>query len=150
MSDTPPAVRILPMDRRIEWAKYGGAEDIQQKFFLDELRDRPDGHYLFREYGLEAKPGTVVLFQFDGRIIASAAISKKAERFNQPDKDGYRGALYFDRHSIKVFHPVTAAAVSRIWPDFKGFGRAKWKLDPNQYPTFERELKSVQTSGLQT
>jgi hypothetical protein len=143
MSETPPAVRILPMDRHGEFPNCRNAEDLQEKFFLQELPRRPRGKYRYRKAGLRAKPGTVVLFQSDGAIIGTAKLTE-AERFAEPD-EGYSGALYFDVSSIKVFDPVAWGMVSRIWPKVKRLGRVKWKLDPSGYTAFEQELKNVET-----
>lgn len=143
MSETPPAVRILPMDRYGEFPNCRNAEDLQEKFFLQELPRRPQGKYRYHEAGLRAKPGTVVLFQSDGAIIATAILTG-AERFADTD-EGYNGALYFDVSSIKVFDLIASGTVSRIWPKVKRLGRVKWKLDPSGYAAFEQELKHVET-----
>jgi len=147
MAETPLSVRILPMDRHGEFPECQSVRDLQDRFFLRELPARPNGKYFYRHAGLRAKPGTVVLFQSDGAVIALAALTE-AERFARPDEHGYSGALYFDVSSIRVFDPIAAAVVSRIWANAKGLGRVKWKLDPNGYAAFELELKHVRTPGL--
>ncbi len=139
---TPSAVRILPMDRVDEFPQCVNAKDLQQKFFRLELPRRENGTYRYRKAGLRAKPGTLVLFQSDGVIIASANLNG-SERFKQPDKEGYKGALYFDVSSIKVFEPVDMATVSAIWPEIKRLGRVKWNLNPDNYAAFEQKLKYI-------
>ena len=76
MSETPPAVRILPMTNDIptEFPDCKNIEDLQQKFFLSELPSR-SGKYYYRK-GLIAEPGTMVLFQCQACIIASATLTK--------------------------------------------------------------------------
>jgi hypothetical protein len=130
------------MDREGEFPNCLNAKDLQDKFFLQELPRRPQGKYRYREAGLRAKPGTVVLFQSDGAIIASATLTG-AERFVVPD-EGYTGSLYFDVSSIRVFDPIAWGTVSRIWPKVKRLWRVKWKLDPSGYAAFQQELKHVE------
>jgi hypothetical protein len=147
MSDIPPAVRILPMDSKEEPGFVGCcAEDVQQQYFLRELLrpERPPGKYYYHKLGLRAEPGTVVLFQYAGKIIASAVLTD-VERFHTTEQGGYDGALHFDVHSIKVFDPVSAEVVVKIWPRVKRLGQAKWSLDPTRYAAFEQELTGIET-----
>lgn len=149
MTPTIPPVRILPMDSREEPGFAGkSAHTIQQEFFLDKLI-RPGGHpgrFRYRRAGLAAPPGTIVLFQFAGHIIASAVLNG-TERYNPP-QGPHKGAMYFDPTSIKVFDPVGADVVSAIWPEVTRFGQAKWKLDGIRFPDFERRLTGVKTAKL--
>ena len=150
MSKIPPAVRVLPMDSK-ETPGFVGcdAEQVQQQYFLNELLrpSRPPGKYYFHNVGLRAEPGTVVLFQYVGRIIASAVLSG-VERFSATDGGRFRGALQFHVESIKVFDPVDAAAIRRIWPQVTRLGQAKWSLDPEYYEKFEQQLTGVETPNL--
>lgn len=150
MKKIPPEVRILPMNLREEFEDYDGWEDVQTSFFLDDLPFRPDGKYRHYRFGLDSDPGTVVLFQCDGRLIASAVLTRK-KRFERPDKRGYSGALYFDVKSIRVFDPVTSDEVSKIWhwPEFKHFGQWKWRLNPKRYPAFVRLLTGIKRPHFQ-
>lgn len=120
-----PDVRILPMDSQLE---FGGRsiEEVQRSFFLKELQGegRPLGKYWYRESGLNAESGTVVLFQYEGKLIASATFIE-AERFKGTEGDTYKGALYFDPKSVRVFDQVGSDVVSEIWPEFKGFSHVK-------------------------
>ena len=145
MSETPTAVRILPMSSKDEPIFVGlSAHEVQHKYFLGELvrPDRPPGKYRYRTAGLQAQPGTVVLFQYAGGIIASATLNRVV-RFEVPDGP-YKGALHFDADSIRVFDPVGSDVITQIWPEFKGFGQAKWSLDPKGYRAFEQKLTSVE------
>lgn len=147
MSRIPPAVRLLPMatwefcddnERPWEW------DEIQQKFFLQDLPFRPDAHYRHYKYGLSTPPGSAVLFQFRNAVVATATFTE-GERFSEPDEDGYHGALHFDPQSIRVFEPVGPDVMSRIWPEFSAFTHVKQRLDPKRYPAFEAALKDVRT-----
>ena len=147
MSNLPPAVRILPMDSKEEPGFVGcSIEDVQQQYFLRELvrPGRPPGKYHYRKAGLRAEPGTVILFQYSGHLIASAVLTA-VERFIKTEY-GYGGALYFDPASIKVFDPVDAAALAKIWPQVTRLGQAKWSLDPTRYAAFAKKLTGVETA----
>lgn len=148
MNNIAPAVRILPMDSKEEPGFAGqSAAKVQQQYFLKALvrPGRPPGRYCFHKVGLRAEPGTVVLFQFDGKIIASG-ILVGVERFDAAEPGSRRGAYHFDASSIRVFDPVDAAAIREIWPNVKRLGQAKWSLDPACYPAFERRLTGVRAA----
>ena len=146
--ETPPMVRILPMDFRKEF-EGRSVEDVQQNFFLVELPSRKDCKYGYHKSGLKAPSGTIVLFQYDSRLIASARLTG-TEKFQEPEDGGYEGALYFDSKSITIFDPVGPTRVSRIWPEFKGFGRVKWSLSPERYPKFVEELSGIERVNTET
>ena len=141
MASFPPAVRILPMSREEPEFVGKSAKEVQRDFFRRDFPARPlPGKYNFRKRGLSATPGTVVLFQYDNAIIASA-IFRKTEFFDEPEEDQgveYRGAIYFDADSIRDFEPVGPDQMKGIWPKFSRFSHAKTLLDPKGYPDFER------------
>jgi hypothetical protein len=137
-----PAVRILPMSPNEKTFRGRSVEDVQYGFFLVELpAPERNGRYRYPTSGLSAEPGTAVLFQYDGRIIASA-IFDRHERFERPE-GGYKGALWFDVKSIRIFRPVGPDEVRAIWPEFRHFGHVKQYLDPTNYPAFEKQLVGV-------
>jgi len=120
------------------------AEQVQSEFFLLDLPNRESGRYYYRTSGLNAVPGTIVLFQYASTIIASAVFESN-EKFDQPDGD-YHGALLFDTKSIKVFDPIDAKTMRDVWAaDFSRFGHVKVNLDPEKYPDFEERLSGIQT-----
>jgi hypothetical protein len=133
------------MDSQLE---FGGRsiEEVQRSFFLRELpyERRPPGKYNYREAGLNAESGTVVLFQYEGKIIASATLIE-VERFNASEGDTYKGALYFDPKTIRVFDAVGSEVVGSIWPEFKAFSHVKWSLNPRGLPAFEQGLTGVES-----
>jgi len=146
MADPIPAVRILPMstdefpgptDDRAQ-----SHEEVQSQFFLSELPSRQGGRYYYRTKGLDAEPGTVVLFQYNNRIIASAVFNGR-EPFGEPE-GLYHGALRFDVDSIRVFDPVGPEVLRDLWPEeFKGFGNAMAQLNADAYPEFQRRLTDI-------
>ena len=142
MADTPPAVRVLPMSANEPTFRGLSIEDVQVRFILEELASpRRNGSYLYPYSGLSAPLGTVVLFQYIGRVVASARFVRN-EKFAEP-RDGYRGALWFEVDSIRVFDPVDADELRRAWPGFVGYGQAKHSLDPAGYAAFERRRTGV-------
>ena len=147
--EKPSSVRILPMDRKIEF-RNAPIEEVQQDFFLNSLPYRKgggkSGKYLFKDKGMKAYPGCIILFQYDNHIIASAKLTD-SEKFHEPQLGDfsedpyyanfeYSGAHYFEPSSILVFDPVTADEIKSIWPEFKGFSHAKYFLDAEKYPQF--------------
>src|SRR5262245_42050120 len=147
MRNIPPAVRILPMDSKEQLGFVGASiPEVQQQFFLNSLMRSvsPPGRFHFHKNGLRAEPGTVVLFQFSGKIIASAVLTS-VERFSEGEHGRLGGALQFDANSIRVFDPVDVATIRRIWPQVSRLGQAKWSLDPEFYEEFERQLTSVES-----
>lgn len=118
-------------------------EQLQDSFFLHDLSSRQEGCYYHYKYGLNASEGTVVLFQYRKAIVASAILSGR-KRLEKPDKDGYEGSLCFDTASIRVFDPIEASTISKIWPTFPGFSQVKHSLDPKCYSEFESILKNVE------
>lgn len=142
MAALPPAVRLLPMDPRDEWCRGHPIEDIQADFFLGELPFPPrSGRYGYRTSGLRAAAGSVVLFQFAGRLIASA-VYDHIEPYPEPVGD-CGGAMHFLPDSIRVFDPVGPELVRAVWPTFVRFGQAKHALDPAGWPAFAQQLTNV-------
>ena len=62
-------IRILPMskkefnDKSIEWL---------QGWFMEELKNARKGLYRYKTRGLKTSTGSLILFQYRGKIIASA------------------------------------------------------------------------------
>lgn len=146
MSKQVPAVRILPMSSREKSFRGRSIEDVQAGFFLQELPFPPKcGRFRYPTTGLHAEPGTIVLFQYEAKIVASAVLDR-SERYDQPEH-GYRGAMWFDVGSIRTFDPVDAEVMRTIWPEFHGFGHVKQHLDPGKYARFEKRLVGVTGPG---
>lgn len=102
-------------------------EEQQKEYFLDRLPNEMNGEYRCRA-ALQAPPDTTVLFQYKNHIIASATY-QDLRRLPHPDGDGYTAVMIFATGSIRVFAPVGAEVMKRIWPrDFSGFSHVKQKL----------------------
>jgi hypothetical protein len=148
MAGIPVAIRILPMNAQDEFAGRN-MEDVQRNFFLRLLPGEPRrGRYLFRTAGLKAARGTVVLFQYESRVIASAILDR-VDRFEEPERGTYWGALYFDIDSVRVFEPIAPEQLRAVWPNFRRFSHAKLSLDPRGFPEFERSLTGVEAPSVE-
>jgi hypothetical protein len=136
-----PAIRIWPMSDKIEGFKGRSIEDVQRNLFLRRLPNTMKGRWHYGSSGLNADPGTIILFQFKARIIAMATFLRD-EKYEKPIR-GNAGEIVIDPQSIRTFDPLDAQAMRRIWPGFRGFGHAKQRLNPTLYPAFKRRLKHV-------
>jgi len=148
MTDEIPAIRILPMSedefREPVSKRPKTHEEVQSEFFLKELPAREGGRYYFRKSGLKAEQGTVVLFQYDNKIIAKAVFVRQ-EKFETAEGP-YEGAIYFDIDSIRVFDPVGPDLLHVVWPEeFKGFSNVKSQLTPESFPEFEEQLENTRS-----
>jgi hypothetical protein len=134
------SVRILPMSDKLKGFRDRSTEEVQAYYFLDRV-PAGKGRFPYRSSGLNAPSGTVVLFQFRARIIATAVFLRD-EKFGRP-KAGHGGVLHFEPDSFQTFDPLDVESVRKAWPRFRGFGRVKQSLNPVMYPAFKRRLKNV-------
>ena len=92
-----------------------------QEFFINDLSNRKDangeGRYLYKKQGIKADEGsTLILFQFDNQIIASANLTK-VTKLKEVEGD-YSGALYFEPNSIKIFDPIDNKTITKpLWTE---------------------------------
>jgi hypothetical protein len=133
------------MSDRIEGFRGRSIEDVQRRVFLKSL-PKMNGRYRYRSSGLNAPVGTLVLFQFHGRVIASATLIRD-EKFERP-RGPHAGVLLFEPDSFRVFDPVDAEGMRKAWAWFKRFGHVKQALNPAGYPAFKRRLKNTVAADL--
>ena len=140
---TPPEIRILPMDKKSEF-KGKPIREVQKEFFFNSLPTERKmgnryGKFLFKTSGMKTEKGSVVLFQYDNKIIAKAKLADIVKFPNpligDPDEPGlekevYNGAYFFEPSSISIFDPITKDEIKKIWPQFKKFSNTKHKLEP--------------------
>jgi hypothetical protein len=138
-----PAIRILPMSDKVDGFRGRTIAQVQTGCFLRDLPAH-GGRYRYPSTGLNASPGTIVLFQFRARIIAAATFIRD-ERFDRKIR-GYGGELLFEPQSFRTFDPLDADAMRKIWPGFRGFGHVKQYLNPLRYAMFKKHLKHVASS----
>jgi hypothetical protein len=139
-----PAVRIFPMSDKIPGFRGRSIEDVQRKVFLRDLPGN-GGRYRYGKSGLNADPGTVVLFQYKARIIA-IGLFLRDEKFHRPLR-GSAGEMFFDPKAFRTFDPLDAGTIRRVWPGFRAFGHVKQKLNPTRYSMLKRYLKNVASPG---
>lgn len=132
--NAPPAVRILPLNRKD--FRQRTAAKVQKEYFKRELPEL-NGRFYFYEKGLRVSEGAVVLFQFDKKIIASA-VFVDSQHYSKPKWRRCWGHLDFEPSSIRTFEPVDLGSIQKIWPEVTSFGRAKWALNPAGYRAFRR------------
>ena len=123
-------IRILPMSAKFEFSNMS-CKEIQINFFLNELVNQKNGEYFFRNYGINASKGTLILFQIENKIIASANLIQ-VKNFKELFEGLYKGAYYFDVNTIKVFEPIIASELSEIDANFTVFSQSKQKLDSSK------------------
>jgi hypothetical protein len=133
-----PAIRILPMSENDKEFNGFSIEDLQE-WFITIL---PGRVYQFKT-GMNAEPGTIVLFQYKSHIVALATLADKII-YKMKMSDGYKGCYVFEPYSISTFIPITALDMKRIWFNFKGFNQSQKILhtDLEEYLNFGRLLKN--------
>lgn len=161
--EIPTMLRILPMSKSNEW-EYWNISKIHKEFLLKKLAIERNGKYHYKYAGMKAEQGSVILFQFDNQIIGLAELidikkSDDPEYFDNitelnNDSD-YKGAYYFEPHSIRTFEPIKKEEMINIWnnefigrdgkkhPPFERFNQTKQFLDPEKYPNFCSLLKNI-------
>jgi hypothetical protein len=145
----PPAIRVFPMAREDpEIDAYSDARAVQQEFFLEKLPTRtPAGRFHYRTRGLQTEPGTLVLFQFESEIIASAIFVKQVRQSIKEGSIVYNGSLYFSVSSIQVFKPIPWETIRSIWKNVGAPSHVMQKLDPAKYLEFVEKLEDVRHAG---
>jgi hypothetical protein len=125
---------------KLEMFRKWDIKDVQKIFFLKHL-PKCGGRFRYPSTGLSSPTGTLVLFQYKARIVASARLLRD-ERFKKPI-GGSSGAFWFDVASIRTFDPLDIDAMRKVWPGMRRFGHIKQVLNPTKYAMFRRKLKNV-------
>ena len=113
-------IRLLPMGK-IEFETMGEV----QAFFTTTLINR-NGRYNYREHGMNCHSNTLVLFQYDGVLVASAIMLERKAESNPP----YKGYFLFDTTSIVRFKtPITLERLQEIDPHIRSFNMAPQAID---------------------
>jgi hypothetical protein len=128
------------MSDKLDGFRGRSIEDVQRRLFLRDL-PKCGGRFRYPRGGLNAPAGTVVLFQFKARIIASAVFVRD-EQFSRPI-GGCVGAMHLDPRSIRTFDAVDALTMRKAWPGFRAFGHVKQYLNPARYAMFKRRLRNI-------
>lgn len=124
-----PETRLIPMSSS-EFEDYNTFEEVQNKFFLEELITRERCAYKYREKGLKSQNNALLLFQYNNTIIASARLDEVVA-FEDTEDGVYRGAYYLYPDSIQVFEPITLRDFKIVCPSFIGFSQTKRYIEIN-------------------
>ncbi len=135
----PPQIRVLPMSTELEFPTLA---DVHE-FFLEDIptRDVP-GQYFYRRSTIRAPVGALVLFQYQGSIIAHALLESDGgvAIYDDPVYSGY---LVFDPASIVVYErPVTQQQFDRVWPGVR-FSQARHNLPTEHYAAYLALLRET-------
>lgn len=114
-------IRFLPMSTSV-FTNY----DAAREFLLYEMPARGNTYYYMKSH-MDCKKDSLVLFQFEGRLIGYA-IFEKVERFKEPIYEGgaeYQGYYQFkDDSTVVLKTPITAEMFRGIDSEFNGFNQS--------------------------
>lgn len=122
-------IRILPMS--MDEFEDKSIEELQE-WFIEELKNVRKGLYRYRTSGLKTSTGSLILFQYRSKIIASAIFlnSERYEKAYIKSKTKYNGFFEFDPNSITVFKPISNDKFNQIH-EVK-FNHVKYKIPYNK------------------
>lgn len=116
-------ILIIPMNKAIEFENMS-IEKVQQKYFMDDLKNRDNCLYFYIKKGVNCGNNSMLLFQYDNSIIASA-ILKEIIKYDPPRNGVSHGALSLIKDSIQIFDPINAQELNVIDNNFQKFNRIK-------------------------
>lgn len=119
-------IQIIPMSK--DEFEGMSIEEVQTNYFMNELINRNECLYYYRSKGIKNQKNTMLLFQYDNHIVASA-ILKQTLHFDKPIEGGYKGAWELEKDSIQIFIPITCDELRLIVPKIKKFSQAKQVID---------------------
>ena len=132
-------IRILPMSKKDEFPNKS-IEEVQKEFFMGELI-KNGGQYNYRKTGMDCSEGSIILFQFDGAIIACAKLIG-IDRISMIENDiQYNGAYIFDKKSIQIFEPITAKEISAISSEIKFLSQVKQQINYKKLRDIQKLIK---------
>jgi len=140
----PPEVRLLPSTLRD--VRVSSVQEYQSDFLRRRLPHQQNGRYWYRERGLSAARGTMVLFQCEAQIVGIARFIEQVPVENS--KNEYRGYLQFEPRSIRAIGPFSEQEMLVAWPGFGGFSHARLHLDPTKFNDFLGKLVQRPPSSL--
>ncbi|MBV1819988.1 hypothetical protein [Clostridium cochlearium] len=133
LNKTVPEIRILPMSKSNEFDNES-IEQVQQEYFSNDLVYRQDCKYYYRNSGIKSRKGSLILFQYDNKIIASAQLEgvEKYDKVKSGEYGEYSGGIGFYKDTIQVIHPIEANELKNIDSNFQKFSQTKQFLDINK------------------
>lgn len=121
-------IRIIPMSLEDEEFVGKTVKQVQDDFFMNSLINIGKGWYYYAKSGLDAKEGTLLLFQMDNTLIASAILDQVIT-FRKTTEDGNKGTLVLKKETIKVFKPITKEEFAEITNNIvTSFSQVKQKI----------------------
>ena len=118
--DPITSIRILPNDKKT----FPTEEDFL--FFIKNTLIRRCGYYYFPGSMMNASFGTLVLFQYSGKIYACAVLLESAKEKVVSEGSEYAGYYHFDSDTVTVFeNPIDKDVMKLIYPDFVSFNQSK-------------------------
>lgn len=118
-------IRIIPMSE--EEFENKTIVQIQQDYFVNDLPNRPQCEYNYRASGLSSCDGSLVLFQYKNRIVASA-IFKESVKYKEPLEGIYKGYLSFYKDTIQILNPISSEELKKFDNNFEKFSNVKQYL----------------------
>ena len=131
-------IRIFPMNEKelYNYMKVNNIttiKEIQDNFFMRELKLNKKGKFLIKKSQLKTSIGSLILFQYNKQLIASAIyngtfeIDKNSEEY----KNDYKEYYLLSPESIEIFSPITEKEFQDI-KEIK-FGKIKHKISYDKY-----------------
>lgn len=128
---TVQEIRIMPMSKSGEFDNQTITQ-VQQEYFLKDLFNRQDCEYHFKKAGIKSFNGSLILFQYDNKIIASAQL-KNVEKYDKIKNKKFSGEITFYKDTIQVFEPIDENELKKIDQNFKKFSNVKQFLGVNNF-----------------
>lgn len=118
-------IRIIPMSE--DEFENKTITQIQQDYFVNDLPNRPQCEYNYRTSGLNSCDGSLVLFQYKNRIVASA-VFRESVKYKETLEGIYKGYLSFYRDTIQILKPISAEELRELDDKFEKFSNVKQYL----------------------
>lgn len=118
--DQITSIRILPNDKKT----FPTEDDFL--FFIKDTLIRRGGYYYFPGSMMNAPSGTLVLFQYSGKIYACAVLLESSKEKVVSEGYEYAGYYHFDSDTVTVFeNSIDKESMKLIYPDFDSFNQSK-------------------------
>ena len=130
-------IQIIPMfdkDNYKDWLQ------LQEKFFCGILPNLQNCKFYYPKEIKTLRTGTLCLFQFRNRIVASAVL--EAVEKVDPPKDGLCAALLLDKKTIQIFEPITIDEIKKIDEKIRRFGQPKHIIPLEKLPLVQNLIDS--------
>jgi predicted HNH restriction endonuclease len=121
-NDLVDEIRILPMSE----IEFQNVQEVK-KFITSNFSN---SKYFYRTKSLNSKNNTLVLFQYDNRIVASSILIDKIKEKSVDNGIIYKGYYIFSKETIKYFEEeISSIDIKKIIPSFKKFSQVMQIID---------------------